>query len=703
MAIASASFKLHAAIGKRCGGTDGACGGEMTSEETPADLGWPSTCPNFEHGDCTSQLEDCGDIAACIECVGEAATNQARALYYDDLVLVPGDKDLLACQKTIGKAATVLLATKSKALRKCWDARLSGKHANDCVLPSIGDGKYAATIAKARAKVVGRICKACGGPDLTCGGGNDLDPAEIGFPSSCPAVTVPGGAACGGPITDVPSLAECVECVTQFKVDCADRLQMPEFVPLPPECNVCAAPAPSGPCPTTLELTIDPNQNELNIGFTGMDHGQRLPSGARLTLGVSGCAGGSQPTCGQCNVGGPVDNAGGATFASRRCTDQSWLTCASDTDCTDAGASGPCAYFLGAPDPIGVGGIGVCIMNQIAGSVSGTVNPDDGSMQFTLPLARRSFLGPIAHPCPQCTSGTCDGGPRNGSPCTVQGTAGVFGAVSLDCPVSTGSPIAVVSFAASASSATTARTLTTANPLCSGVGDSRRCYCDTCNDAGSAPFHVCATDADCPVSGGYPGICGGFRCVAGSEPGTPCNMCFGGGNDGKECTSASACPGGTCHTVCADGGNCTRPGEPSRPNACVDDSSIPGDGTICQDAGDGRGECPELPHETVCSIESQRGCVSYKDCNPPSLGGECADCIPGQACIARARACFPGGGSIGEMVSVSGSAEPACEGVSFTTVDGLFCVPPSGLTSADAVGGFPGLGRMRLGGTVVWQ
>ena len=85
--IASAAAKLASGIDKACGGDDKVCGGNLTNEEPPAGLGWPATCPNFESNadpDCSAAITDCGDIAACIGCVGEAAVDQAIALYYGE-------------------------------------------------------------------------------------------------------------------------------------------------------------------------------------------------------------------------------------------------------------------------------------------------------------------------------------------------------------------------------------------------------------------------------------------------------------------------------------------------------------------------------------------------------------------------------------------------------------------------------------------
>src|SRR5207244_2366686 len=66
------------------------------------------------------------------------------------------------------------------------------------------------------------------------------------------------------------------------------------------------------------------------------------------------------------------------------------------------------------------------------------------------------------------------------------------------------------------------------------------CACNTCATLAGEP---CNSNADCP--GGA--VCGGKRCVGGANAGTPC-------------TANSQC--GT--------GFCSRLGEPSKQNACLD-------------------------------------------------------------------------------------------------------------------------------------
>jgi hypothetical protein len=254
--IQKAVDKLASTVAKDCGGKDKTCG--TADDDALPTIGWGAVgaCPNFEGGSCTGPITDCNGIADCIACVDEAAVDQAITLYYGDLA----DEEFATgsvvnkCQRAIGKETTKFLQAKSKALQKCWDERMKGKHENDC--PDPGDGKAVDAIAKAEGKKVSAICKACGGPDKVCGGGDDLSPSDIGFPSDCPSVTIPDSASsCGGAILDLQDVVDCVDCVTEFKVDCMDRLAVPQFVPYPPECAGSTSTTTSTQAPTTTTPT----------------------------------------------------------------------------------------------------------------------------------------------------------------------------------------------------------------------------------------------------------------------------------------------------------------------------------------------------------------------------------------------------------------------------------------------------------------
>jgi hypothetical protein len=270
--IAKASSKLQSSIAKKCGGADKVCGTPDEGEFEPLPTGWPTTCPNFENGACNNAIADCADLTACYECVAESAIDQAIDLYYHFLVPTNpiAEVALNKCQQAIGRETSKYLVAKDKTLLKCWDGRIQGLHNLGCpdatANPDLSAEKpaftAAAKIAKAESKKIAAICKACGGADNLCddvvdavnplvpplggsGGGDDVNLASIVTLTSCPDVTVP--AAPGRPalpclrsITTLADLVFCLDCVTEYKVDCADRARLPLKLlglSVPPECN----------------------------------------------------------------------------------------------------------------------------------------------------------------------------------------------------------------------------------------------------------------------------------------------------------------------------------------------------------------------------------------------------------------------------------------------------------------------------------
>jgi DNA-binding beta-propeller fold protein YncE len=238
--IAKAASKMRAKIGKQCGGADKVCNGDASEPITPV-IGWGPSCPAFESGACSRPIAHCGDIASCLECIHDEATDQANELWFDAMSLPSANAEVNKCQQAIGREAQKFLASKSKLLQKCWDRRILGRHGDTCpdAGAPIGSAarKTADQIAKAESKKVAKICKACGGADQSCSGAGDLSLAAIGFVASCPDVTPPGGASCDGAITTLQDLVDCVDCVTEFKVDCMDRAQVPQFGAYPTECT----------------------------------------------------------------------------------------------------------------------------------------------------------------------------------------------------------------------------------------------------------------------------------------------------------------------------------------------------------------------------------------------------------------------------------------------------------------------------------
>ncbi len=663
-AINKAKVKMEAAIEKACGGPDQDCGAGG-DDDSLASIGWNvGTCPDIETSGCSMPINDCHDVSDCLECVESEAVDQAVKLYYDDLALPStSDKTLNKCQQAIGKASAAFLATKTKVLAKCWAAVNKGTISGPC--PDPGDGKAAAAIAAAEAKKIAAICKTCGGADKGCdqpvtgsvavvpgtGGSDDLTPAAIGFPTSCADLTVPGGASCAQSITTLADVVECVDCITEFDVDCADRLAVPWATSYPGQCNpgcgngvlepgeVCDGAADAA-CPGACAPAIVADGCTCPTGSFRLDG----TAGADLDTGWSGIAH-DQGTL----VGHIFD--------------------ADTYGCSSAGPDTVCSFvarydtpFFGAPLPLSSGGVPICVVNIVNGTTSGTLNVTTGDLVYDYSLISSVFNGlAVAQPCPRCDGdpgfddgvkgGTCTGGPSNGNPCDADGTSASFGATSFDCLPDPAASIGDLRITFDdATTGTKTFTTSAASPNCTGSAGPK-CLCDTCNDAGASP---CATNADCPISGGAPGICGGRRCLSGSNSGAPC-------------TASSACPAGAC----------ARPGEPTKPNPCVDDSAVPGDGAICVDDGAGQGTCPEGPIDNNCAAPEQ-----FRGCSPST---PLTDCPLTGTCVASNRRCFL------PTIARTGTPGPTAGAYAAT-----FCIAPTSAPAVNNVAGLPGAGALTL-------
>ena len=258
--IARAGAKLQSSIALRCCGPDRICG--TADDDALGALGWGAGfCPNLDRGDCNALITGPGDIAPCLACIGHTAANDLAALTF--VPASSGSDALARCASAIANESSRLVARTSKALVACWVAREAGRHANVC--PAPGDGKAAGVIAAAVTRARASICKACGGPDRTCGGADDLAPALLGYPDTCPAVTQPDGPACGGPISTLSDLVDCVTCVAGHFAECTDHAAVPAFLAYPPECA-----APPGTCASGVECT---SGADCPAGYSCLDNG----------------------------------------------------------------------------------------------------------------------------------------------------------------------------------------------------------------------------------------------------------------------------------------------------------------------------------------------------------------------------------------------------------------------------------------------
>ena len=231
-ALEKARSKFHQLVNKSCGGGDETCG--VGGDDTDlASIGWNvGQCPNVRDGDCSNSIAHCGDVAECLSCIGQTSVDDAIALPYDSLVAHPLTSEVGRCQATIGRGVARYFDASAGALANCEQRALDGKVAGTCP----DTQKATPRLVRAGEKLVNRICGACGSGDDLCGG-DDTPPEWIGFPTSCPAVTPPGGTSCARPINQLIDLIACVQCVTDFHVRCLDPMAVPSLQSYPAQCR----------------------------------------------------------------------------------------------------------------------------------------------------------------------------------------------------------------------------------------------------------------------------------------------------------------------------------------------------------------------------------------------------------------------------------------------------------------------------------
>jgi hypothetical protein len=249
--INAAAQKMKDKIAGACGGANKACNAAdvgADADEPLADVGWDiGACPDLSGHGCTNTIADCNDIGTCLACIGHSAVDRANELYYDLLVAseFTTGSPVNKCQIAIGLETTKFLQTKSNLLRLCWSRVLAGSpgYTSPPGCPHT-DAKTVAKLAQAEQKKIAAICKACGADgdadadglcDVPAGG---FSPTAIGFEPNCPDMTVPGSpTSCVATVNDLGALIACVDCATEFFVDCATALAVPSAAAYPAECT----------------------------------------------------------------------------------------------------------------------------------------------------------------------------------------------------------------------------------------------------------------------------------------------------------------------------------------------------------------------------------------------------------------------------------------------------------------------------------
>ncbi len=697
-AIARAEARKQRNICHACGGNDESCDG--LGDFSPAAIGFASSCPAVTMpggGSCAGTVNTLQDLVDCVDCVAEFKVDCT------DRAAVPWNGQGYPAECNPGAAPTATPAI--TPTRTATPAVTATRTAT----PAVTATRTATpTVTATSATTPTPSVTATGVPTTT----RTVTPTATVTRTPTPTVTstvvaatatrtatpVPTATRTATPIpTATATPAACGNGVIDAGEDCdpaggaATSCQTVSNTSASITCNPTTCQCA---CPTRVQFTGDASSpiSLLDTGWTGISHRAPIISNGTTTVTLSGCTGSSRP-CGVCNVSGPVENtnAGAGNLATRRCVNDTSTKCTSDANC--GGGVGSCQYFFGAPLPLAAGGVTTCVVNQFSGPVSGTANVETGDAVTNAHLTSRVYNGlAIDNPCPRCTDtggfndgvngGTCDGGARVGLACDANGDVPVradFGRTSLDCPPTAAALIATLAIDLSNKTALVVRTVTTSSPNCTGsAGD--KCLCSTCNNGNADP---CFTNADCPDpdgAGPFTGVCGGTRCLSGSNAGAPCS-------------TATQCPGGSC----------TRPGEPIKPSACVDDTTVANRVMECADGdGDGEGDCTIGPTDQNCTVASghgQRGCTTDADCG--GAAGSCAS-IPRHCFLTGGGTFQPSGHNDGsDSLIAVGMADAPMQDVSNPTLAAVFCVGPTGAPSINNVAGLPGPGRITIRGTAL--
>lgn len=464
--------------------------------------------------------------------------------------------------------------------------------------------------------------------------------------------------------------------------------------------SYAARPVCAAPCPVEYEFAAEAFGEWLDFGADGLAHNLQLSSDTMVTLQVDSCANAQKP-CGDCALTGPVRNrnSDAGNPLNQRCTNNSAIACDSDEDCpeqcvggaddgesctngcpaqsspaTPAGVCAPagnCAFYLGTSVPLPAStSLGSCLVTLVWDGVTGTVNPETGEFQAIWPLTQKIYAASDGYLCPACSesdtgtnvndgsaAGTCTTGARKGLACDATAffpfeVNGEFFA-SLDCPSTASQLLGSVDVTVPLETSDVTRA-PARNCRDTSFPSPFKCFCDTCQTLAAEP---CASNGDCPVGR----TCGGRRCLSGTNRGEPCTT------------------NGINVTECGTGGSCGVPGNPSRPNACLDG--------VCSVDSNGDGFCAEGPISQRCETEPWRVCTSN------------TNCAPSDVCGAGLRPCFEDNGSNTGLVTAVGSTSTPVEDTAAVRLAGLYCTGP-GTTTLFNISGLPGLSRISIPGAL---
>jgi hypothetical protein len=314
----------------------------------------------------------------------------------------------------------------------------------------------------------------------------------------------------------------CPECCTNTRLRFTTALGSGTCGRVDP--GVCIGPSNPGiPCTSDFECTFpDVCRGDLTCGGLYVGGGSvqaALPAlvsdGAQSIAKVVNCSpettvfylvGATPAETGSirtCTVGGVPDPdypacAGGA-LPGRPCRTNA--DCDLQATCT--GTQTGCLF--GPPQPVANPSdpaTSLCVVDRIDGDAAGRATCA-GYGFMNLVLGADVYLtGNGVAPCPVCSSGTCVGGPRDGQPCTVDGTTlGAGYPTSHDCPPAPSAFIATLRVPLTL--ATGGGSLTAADT--DGPGGEPAAFCGFCRDSDAPndfelPPRPCTSNGDCTNS-----------------------------------------------------------------------------------------------------------------------------------------------------------------------------------------------------------
>ncbi len=483
-----------------------------------------------------------------------------------------------------------------------------------------------------------------------------------------------------------------------------------------------ATPAVAAPC-EIIDMRIGAG-SELDWGWNGAGHDQALLEGAATSFAVvrrcsvantvcaidTDCPSGEacDLTCDcdsaidpECEIMGPV--------GASRCIVATNQACAADTDCP---GSQTCEKFFGPPLPLSAEGTPTCVTSYFQDDLVGTVNLQTGSVEASAFLRFRVHLGiQLAKPCPRCgavaqnpevgDTFTCDGGPRNGQTCTVDGVSPAFGGTSFDCPPDAVSNVTGAGLAIDLARLSTGAQVRDAVIPCGGSLSAL--HPDNGGGVCLDTFAACSSNADCLRCSGDPtvvcsgnGDCtGNGTCAAAPEQpiacGVYCHCGFCDSDPDQPCNTDADCDAGE---TCAQGAGAN---QQLQGNKCTDLACGLGGFEQCCSNDD-----PSCVNPTAkdgkCTLQSFRSCNNNVDCSSQSAG-TCT--LTNRPCfenrIARTGTPSPLGAyctsdpAVGACTTNSDCNVGACVSYAMEpTATALVCVPATASASINAASGAPG-------------